>query len=777
MRLLVVLLVVWWSAAFCLPARAQDSTDSATPAARSAKPPSKKRAAKHSSTSKRSKRSKNSRKKKRAASPRRLRRVHRAFVASSDLKPMAKQLLDDRTPAAYAGVETYARRHAGDDAGSLANLALGYAHILDHQPDKAIPPLLKARAHADELSDYVSYWLGSAYAATGDSQQALDTLRDFAAHYPDSVFERDAALVYANALTATGQAKDALALLEKYQEPARSDVYLALGRTLLKLGDQARAVAFLQRLYLTMPLSAEADQAGDLLQTLAGTAAPTAAQLRIRANLLAQGKRYHDAESEYRRLLASAAAADRPPLTVALAGTLHRDGDDRQARQMLEPLEISGEANAERLFYLLEIARSDGDDDRFLHALDDLRSAGTGTRWLERGLLAAGNLYLVRNDYDRALDFYRELAQRFPQGSVAPYANWKVAWLSLRQGRDDEAKRGLEDQIARYPASAQVPAALYWRARLAEEDNDPVKASRYYRKLVDRFPNYYYADLARERLLKLEAAPGTVRRTASADDPPDAVLEKLPPLPQSAKYVEERPPDDDLRVQKALLLENGGLIDFAIRELKAAQQEDGGSWATAEMARLYWDDGAYYRALRLLKSSVPSYLSSTLDALPRDYWEFLFPRPYWNELKRYAAANGLSPYLVASLIRQESEFNPGAVSSANAYGLMQLLPGNGRKMARELRLRYSTDALLTPTLNLALGTRFFRQMLDHFNGNVEYALAAYNAGSDRVDAWLAAGKYRDTQEFVESIPFTETREYVQSILRNVSVYRRLYGQP
>src|SRR5690348_5299025 len=108
MRLLVVLVVAWLSAALCLPARAQDSTNSAAPAAQSAKPPSskpksKKRPVKHSSSSTRSKRSKSAHRKKHAASPRRLRRVHRAFVASSDLKPMAKQLLDDRSPAAYAG--------------------------------------------------------------------------------------------------------------------------------------------------------------------------------------------------------------------------------------------------------------------------------------------------------------------------------------------------------------------------------------------------------------------------------------------------------------------------------------------------------------------------------------------------------------------------------------------------------------------------------------------------------------------------------------------------
>jgi soluble lytic murein transglycosylase len=196
------------------------------------------------------------------------------------------------------------------------------------------------------------------------------------------------------------------------------------------------------------------------------------------------------------------------------------------------------------------------------------------------------------------------------------------------------------------------------------------------------------------------------------------------------------------------------------------------------MARVYQDNGRYDRALQTLKRAVPSYYALDLPALPRVYWEALFPRPYWTELKRYAALAQLDPFLVASLIRQESEFNPGAISRANAIGLMQLLPGTGRKVAREVRLRrFSNDELLVPQTNLQLGTRYFRQMVDHFDGHVEYALAAYNAGADRVEGWLAEGNYRDTAEFVESIPFTETREYVQAIMRNVSVYRKLYGAP
>jgi len=132
---------------------------------------------------------------------------------------------------------------------------------------------------------------------------------------------------------------------------------------------------------------------------------------------------------------------------------------------------------------------------------------------------------------------------------------------------------------------------------------------------------------------------------------------------------------------------------------------------------------------------------------------------------------------VASLIRQESEFNPTAVSRANAVGLMQLLPNTGKKVAKEEKLRhFNATQLFVPGVNLQLGTRYFRTMVDKF-GAFEYALAAYNAGSDRVQDWLSQGKYRDPQEFVESIPFTETREYVQAILRNASVYRQLYGVP
>jgi peptidoglycan lytic transglycosylase len=714
-------------------------------------------------------------KKRNAVNAKRLRRMNRAFVASVDLKPMARQLLQARTRAAYAGVESYARRHAGTDAGAMANLVLGYAHILDREYAQAIPPLSKARTRAGELADYVDYFLATAYGGTAQENQVVSVLKNFDTEHGDSLFVRDAAVIYANALIAAGRPQEAIAELQKFREPERADVNLALARAYLKDGDSAKSIELLRKIYFTMPLAGEASEAqADLNSLTAAGAVPPAsfADRKQRADLLAQGRHWSDAAKEYRTLLAEAGPQDRLAVQAALGMALHRTGNDREARELLESMPDSpDESNAQRLLAIAEMARSANDEGGFNDALSKLRQGHTASPYLAEALLLGGNMYLLRPDYDRAIDYFRELQQRFPSHRRASYAHWKAAWLSLRQNRVNEAKKLFEEQIDWYPTSPEVPAAIYWRARLAEEEGDTAKAHAWYAQLADAFRNYYYADLARARMSgAVVPASGTT---------PDLLLQKITaPAPPTAFVDAGSIPADDLRAEKAHLLENAGMTEFCVKELRAAASDGGAGWATREIARMYRDSGRYDRALQVMKRAVPSYYALDLPALPRDAWEVLFPRPYWTELRKYSQVNGLDPFLVASLIRQESEFNPGAISNANALGLMQLLPGTARGLARGMHVRrFQTESLLTPNLNLQLGTRYFRDLMDRYNGKAEYALAAYNAGSDRVDAWLTAGNFRDPQEFVESIPFTETREYVQAILRNASVYRRLYRTP
>jgi soluble lytic murein transglycosylase len=131
--------------------------------------------------------------------------------------------------------------------------------------------------------------------------------------------------------------------------------------------------------------------------------------------------------------------------------------------------------------------------------------------------------------------------------------------------------------------------------------------------------------------------------------------------------------------------------------------------------------------------------------------------------------------LVAGLIHQESLFQPQARSGKNAIGLMQLLPQTGHRMAVQSKVHYAQARLFDPDYNIRLGTVYFAGLVKQF-GTIEAALAAYNAGEDRVIAWTAGPPYRETAEFVDSIPFTETRQYVEIIARNADIYRRLYGE-
>jgi len=696
--------------------------------------------------------------------------LKRTFVASSDLRPMARQLVELRTPAAYAGVENYARAHAGTEAGALAWFAIGYAHYLDAQYAAAIAALQKAQPNIGELKDYTAFFIGNAYVQSNSPDASFTYLRDFGTRFPDSLYTHDATIAYARALLATNQPAEAIRLLETHRSPASAETEYFLGKAYVQNGQNRTGAEILRRVYYNYATNYTADNAAADLKKIPEAAllpAPTYGELEHRADALYKGRRWAGAAEEYKAMVAL--QPTNSAALIQLANSYMKDGNTRDARAALDRIPDDGsDASAEKWYQRAEIARKDNDDAGLNTILEHMRATTPRSPWLESALLSAGNMYLLRKDYDRAIDYYREIHQRFPDGTKAAYAHWKCAWLTYRQNRPDQARKYFEEQVEFYPGTNEVPNAMYWRARMAEDDRDYGVARAYYEKLSDRYRNYYYGVLARKRLALMPSAPAvtvaSLQHIGSAKtyDPTAQVTD---------------PPEDDLHYMRAKLLQNAGVTDLAVRELQAGSSE-GPSWEMLEIARIYSSGGEYYRALQALKRAISGYFAYDINALPTEYWHGLFPRPYWDALRRYSDENSLDPYLVASLIRQESEFNPAAISHANAYGLMQLLPRTGKGEAKKQGLQhYNTDSLLDPTTNIELGTHYFRQMVDHFGGQIEYALAAYNAGEERVEDWRASGTYRDIDEFVESIPFTETREYVQAIVRNAEVYKRVYGTP
>jgi soluble lytic murein transglycosylase len=231
------------------------------------------------------------------------------------------------------------------------------------------------------------------------------------------------------------------------------------------------------------------------------------------------------------------------------------------------------------------------------------------------------------------------------------------------------------------------------------------------------------------------------------------------------------------RIAKANDLEVIGLTELAIRELnRALDAAPSSPKINLHLAGLYSRRGESFQATLVLRKGYPDLYSYRESDLPREAWEIFFPMVAWTTIKQEAKRYGVDPYIAAGLIRQESVFNPNAISRVGARGLMQVMPATGQVISKRQGIgTISAADLYNPALNIKIGMNYLAQMIGQF-GRIEYAAAAYNAGPSRAQRWIAERGTMDIEDWIENIPFTETRGYVQGVLRYAANYRRLYKE-
>jgi soluble lytic murein transglycosylase len=679
---------------------------------------------------------------------------------------MAQQLATLRTPEAYAGVAAYAHSHTGE-AAAAADLALGHAYLLDKRYAEAETALAQSRRADGELGDYADFLDAQASHEAGDDATAEAILRGFTGRYPESIFDDQAPELEANVLLAMNKlaaAREVLAQAEGTGAANRPGFQLAEGQVEQALGQQQAAEDTFKRLLLGHPLSPEAQTARAKLTQMGAEATLTVSELHSLADAYYNAGRYAEASEQY-QVLARKPGLDAPTrdgfaVAEAACQLKLKRLTVTEARALPDTPDENG---ARRLDLLMELARDRDETADQKQIVTEMETRFPRSPWLADALYSSGNMYLLKRDYATAIEYYSDLATRFPGDQNAAAAHWRAGWLNYRLGQYSAAERIFDEQIRLYPGATETVSALYWRGRLYEtQDHTPSLAAANYHTIVRVYQHFFYAQMARQRLASLGGA-----QPASQPD-----LDRFQPLPEP--HLVDAFPEDSPHLAKARLLANAGLNEYIAQEIKA--DPNSSSWSALAEAQVYASYGETFRAVRALKRALPNSASASIQSIPMAYWQILFPKAWWDTIQAESAKNNLDPYLVASLIRQESEFDPSAISYANAYGLMQLLPSVGRKMAREEGITsFQTFQLLDPAMNIRLGTRYLRQMLDRFGGVQEYALAAYNAGDNRVADWQAAGPYSGIDEFVESIPFTQTREYVEAILRNEEIYKAIDG--
>jgi soluble lytic murein transglycosylase len=354
--------------------------------------------------------------------------------------------------------------------------------------------------------------------------------------------------------------------------------------------------------------------------------------------------------------------------------------------------------------------------------------------------------------------------QQFPTGKNAQAAHWRLAWVGYLERRP-EAAALLEEHLRRFPTSSYAVDALYWLGRAAERNGNVAHAHSFYQKAQERFAQTYFGRRAAGRLRALGATPVNAAGFM-------AQIPSAPPLPRLDDPI---PPSAEGRWARAKALRTIAFDASAELELRAA-------YAATAVPRLLWeaakaalDARRYPVGISLVRQVYPQLEARRIEDVPLAVWRTAYPLPFEQSLRDAAARHRLDPMLVAGVIRQESAFQTDAISRAGAVGLMQVLPKTGRKLAGRLKLRYAQARLFDPEYNLRLGTLYLADLLDTL-GSAEAALAAFNAGEERVGAWQAERSFEDPAEFVESIPITETRDYVQIVMRNAELYRLLYQE-
>ncbi len=644
-------------------------------------------------------------------------------------------------------------------------LIQGYRQFQDADYARALPLLTHPSLASTPLGDYAAYYAGLTELRLSRAADARATFKAISDKRPEGYLGAAAALGEGDAAEAAGDHQGAI---DAYQRVANDknavteDVLSRLGRAALEAGDRKRAAEAFLRVYYEFPLTDAATAAGTQLASLQDQIVRTGYTLDLgRAAMLFGARRYAEARSTYQDLQRLVSGDDRELVDLRIAECDFYLKRYQSTRDEIRPYLDRASRKAEARFFDLSAVRELGDVEQFIAMTRALVQEFPDSSWSEEALNNLGTALIVADRDEEAARTFREQYEKFPAGQRAERAAWKYGWWSYRNRRYAETVRVFEQAAAAFPRSDYRPSFLYWAARAHARLGEGSAAEARLRLVYADYGNSYYGRLAEKQL---------ARRAGALPGPGEIV--KASQQPATAPEPQHFPSEQMIR-----LLLAGGFYDDALNELRYAQR----AWGTspridATIGWAYYQKGELRRAIALMRRAYPQHLTSNGQELPSEILQVIFPLTFWNSIRRYSTERGLDPYLIAALIAQESTFDPNIRSAANAWGLMQVVPSTGRRLARSLGIRrFSTASLTNPDLNIRLGTLYFSRLVRQFGGTY-YALASYNAGESRVVRWREERPGLDDDEFIDDIPFPETQNYVKRILGTAEDYRALYGR-
>ncbi|PYT03373.1 MAG: hypothetical protein DMF60_18590 [Acidobacteria bacterium] len=673
-------------------------------------------------------------------------------------------------------------RYPRTRSAALARFLRGYLYFSAQNYQAAIDALDgRTIASATSLGDYALFYRAESEAASDAKSEARRDYGTVYGKYTDSLKARDAKLRAAEMAVALGDHKGAIKELARMVEANDADAIYVTAQAYEGLGKTDEAVKSYSRIYYELPATGASVKAEARLVALNLSPKDNPGSFveeRSRADALFEAKQYPESSGAYQQLLSRFPEADRVDEIHLRNGVSLLNKQPAQAVTALARVsDRKPELRAEALFYQAEALRRASRSAESSTIVDRLLSQYQKTSWASEALynLAA---YLNKQDRDaEAATRYRQLLALYPKSQYAPEASYNLGWFAYSSKNYADAARILEQHLAtyRYPETKFIGEAGLWAAKSEERLGRKSRALALYDLVNERYRYGYHGYVAGLRSASLRRAEPSLKpeqpNPGSDLDTIRANVTYFEPARETADGSEAG------RIAKANDLEVIGLTELAVRELnKALDSAPTSPKINLRLASLYSRRGESFQATLVLRKGYPDLYSYRDSDVPREAWEIFFPLIAWTTIKQEAKHYGVDPYIAAGLIRQESVFNPNAISRVGARGLMQVMPATGQLISKRQGIgTISAADLYNPALNIKIGMNYLAQMLGQF-GRIEYAAAAYNAGPSRAQRWIAERGSMDIEDWIESIPFTETRGYVQGVLRYAANYRRLYKE-
>ncbi len=667
----------------------------------------------------------------------------------------------------------------GEDAAHLAFLA-GRARRVTGAPGDGAPAaaLSEGAAQGVEGLRPRAWWAAArCRQALGETGAYLAALDGIPAEDPilGEQASRERCLARVTAATAGDDpAPGCAAHLDRFGEDP--DVRLALARAHLGAGRLPEAHAGLIRTQVLHPTRSVADEARQLREVLEAAhhelRRPLTAEERLeQGDRLYDAYRYTDALSAAREVLDGKPPVGSPMWCRAnLLGGRTRAREREQTKSMqwfdlyFEHCDVTAAADpAEVLFVAGRAAFKATKNHRCRAWLSRLVANRPDSRFADDALILLARLSLREDDPKTARGHLERLVGGIGNGDMAPEGAWLLARILWDEKRYDDLLAWVDAAAPGFRGNTDYRSQgrlLYWRARALQRQKRHADAGAQFAEIVCSYPFSWYALLSLERLEAWKKGKGQEALDACA--PAEGV--GLEDVPAAALLADEA-------LRRGVALRRLGLADWAEEAWHGIA--GGGDHLLMAKAAFLHDAGAHIHAHDLIRRRLPQLLLTPPAGSARFWWEVAYPRPFLVEIERHARHQTLDPWLVYGIIREESGFNPRAESYAHAMGLMQLLEKTAKWMAEGTSIRVSRRRLRRPDTNVALGTKFLRYLFDDLK-HPALAVAGYNCGKGGINRVRKRERTRRLDDFVERIPYDQTRRYTKRVLSSAMIYRHLH---